>query len=258
MRKIKVIWVVVLASLVFSACVSNNKTEKPARKRYCANAYMLFTAPDSVTKISTQGDSSSVKFGIALQDSLQSDLCDTLINFGIQLSPQFAVSAWIEKDCKIIRCFPMGPKVKVWETPGKILALNLEYIGRDSIPWDIFKALSAKTTQYDQLRSSLRWSIPFSSGGLSKMIYQILDGYLLAYNQLAQKHYQKSFCDLTVEQVAYLKKELPFALFIAIDELPTLPTSFPPVNIDSLLEVDPEIPEDSLPSLDWEVETDND
>ena len=238
----KIIWLVVVGSLTFSACVSKEKQKAVAKRRYCPNAYLLFAASDSVTKISTEGDSSSIKFGEALQDSLQSELCDTLVNFGIRLSPQFTVSAWVEKDCDIIRCFPMGPKVRLLPTP-TMWFINRERIVKDSLKWEVFKELSAETTQYDQLRTELRWDTLFSNGGLTTLIHQVLEGYLLAYEQLAQKHFHQSFCELTPEQLVQLKRELPFALFIAIHQRPTIETDFSDIE-----------DEEVLPEVELEVE----
>ncbi|HAS44099.1 MAG TPA: hypothetical protein DCS93_26715 [Microscillaceae bacterium] len=223
MRKTKSIWLVVVGSLIFSACASKEKQKAVAKRRYCPNAYLLFAASDSIKKISTIGEETSIEFGKALEDRLQVDLCDHPINFGIQLNPQFAVSVWVEKDYKVFKGFPVLPKVELWEIPSRVLVLNREYIARDSVKWGVLEALSGKTKEYEQLRTSIRWSIPFpTEENLTKLIYQVLDGYLLAYGQLAQKYYHKSFCELNPKQITHLSKELPFALFIAVHRLPTL------------------------------------
>ena len=221
---------ILLGSFTLWTCTSNdNHQEKQVHVSYCSQIHQLFAVPDSLPQISTNGDSSSRKFVDTLPDLLGFDLCDISVNFGIKLPSQISISVWVDKTCHAIKCPFADPKVSLWQASNDTLMLNYEQVDRNRLKWEICKALLAETTIHQNEIATIGWAAPFPPEGLSKLLHQVLEGYLLAYNHLAQKHYQRSVCALTSEQIDYLKREIPFFLLLKVYTLPKpLPINMTP------------------------------
>lgn len=235
MKKIILKYSLLYLTLFFAACSSNQVDDKLNESKYCENEISFFSITDSFQSIKIDYNDLSDSVLNSIENKLQIDLCWKKVDFGLELTQMEPVKVQLLKECDdgIIRCLIRFPEVKVLLNHKGQLMIENNVIPIDSTKFWIHKNFP-NSDDFDLEEILIIWTTETPKDSIEKAFVNIIDGYLLNYEELSLKSFSKNICDLTESQVDSLKNILPFNVRLGMGRLIIPP---PPPTDEQLKEL---------------------
>ena len=213
MKKIILKYSLLYLILFFAACSSNQANEKLKESKYCENQISFYSIKDSLQSIKIDYNDVPDSILNSIENKLQMNLCWKKVDFGLELTNTEPVKVQLLKECDdgIIRCFRKYPEVRVLLNQKGLLMIETDIIPIDSMKFWIQKNFP-NSDDFDLEEISIEWTTETPKDSIEKAFVNIIDGYLLNYEELSQKSFSKNICDLTESQVDSLKNILPLKI----------------------------------------------
>jgi hypothetical protein len=216
MKRLKITYILIIITLFFTSCASkeNDKnfdnTLKNKSSKYCINEISLFSIDDSLQEISIDYDLEEDSIMKFIEKELNKDLCWNLVSFGIELPNNNPIKVQLLKKCNSFCRTNFYSEVSILLNQNGISLIQNEFfVPIDSIKHWIHKNFPSNNS-FDKKEISIKWTKETPKDSIEKTFVNIVDGYLLNYEDLSHNLFSKSICDLSENQIESLKSELPF------------------------------------------------
>ena len=211
MKKMILKYSLLILILVSGACSLNQSDEKTKGSKYCKNEIRLFSVPDSIQSIAIDYHDDTDSIMNFIENKLQIDLCWNMVTFGLELTNMEPVKVQLLKECDdgIIRCFRRFPEVMIFLNQEGRLMIGGDIIPIDSVKFWI-KVNFPNKEEFDLEEVSIKWLTETPKDSIEKTLMNIIDGYMLNYEEVSQRTFLKGICELSESQVDSLKNILPF------------------------------------------------
>lgn len=219
-----------LFPLLTTSCYLES-TKEPVSSQYCANQIALFSIPDSLEVLTIDYSLEVDTIIASIEQQLDQDICWKEISFGLALPNENPLKVDILLECAsaTIICGRRFPKVEIlMNQRGQIL------IAGQGIPIDQVKFWLDNNLPVDNSWEgiSIHWRSPPPKDSVEKVFENIIEGYLMSCEQLSQQLFSEQVCNLSNQQLNYLKEQLPFKVELDLNLIAPLP---PPPLEEELL-----------------------
>jgi len=215
--------------LALTACSSNRVDDNSKTSKYCENEIRLFSIQDSMKSIAITYSQESDSIISSIQQELQIDLCWKMVHFGLEISKTAPVKVQLLKECfdGVIRCFRSFPEVSILLNQSGKLMIENNTIAIDSVKFWIYHNFPNEE-QYDLEEISIKWTAETPKDSIEKTLINIVDGYLLKYEELSENLFSEAVCDLRESQVDSLSNIFPFKVRLGTGNISVPPPPPPP------------------------------
>ena len=234
--KIKYIYLGIIA-IVNASCSAPTKKVQPIPEKYCENEIRLFSISDSLTSIIIDYNIEPDSIMKAIGDKLQKDLCWKVLDFGLDINNMKPIHVKLHKKCLdgTIRCSGSYPEVSILLNQQGLLMIENDIISIDSVKFWIYENFP-NNYEYDLKEISIMWTMETPKDSIEKTFINVVDGYLMNYEELSIELFSKNICKLSEMQVDSLKNRLPFNIQLGMGLVLIPPPPPPPPPLPILIE----------------------
>lgn len=230
MKKAKFLYLFLLSIFFFIGCSPKQTKIKTSNSKYCANELSLLSISDSLKKITIDYSLEEKPLLSSIEEKLGENVCGELVSFGLILKNEDVIKIQYQKICDdgIIFCGRKPWKAKILLNEHGLLLIDYELSSIDSVKhWLHQNLMNGKGVKFKE--TSIQWQTETPKDSIEKTFANIMDGYLLKYEDLSQQLFLKKICDLETSQINILKEKLSFKLQLELEELIIIPPP-PPIQ----------------------------
>lgn len=230
MKKMNFLYVLSFLFL-FIGCSPKQAKKEISNSKYCANELSLLSVSDSLKKIKIDYSLEEEPLLNSIAKKIDTELCLKTIHFRVILANEDVANMYVQRECdkNIVSCYNRGTETYILLNKNGHLLMKDGVITIDSVKYWMRKNFSSKDDDHYK-RVSIRWDTKTPKDSIEKTFTNVMNGYLLTYEDLSQQLFSKKVCDLETSQVNILKKKLPFKLRLQFGEQFLTPPP-PPIDV---------------------------